>query len=221
VLLSLAFTAAASAQDAPGPPATPQPLTLERVQDGVALVPEYKLTELDGDFGQLVGAHVGQVVDGMLFIGAAGYWLANESRDFKLAYGGLLVGWSTPAEHRVRFGARGLIGGGSGTLGTTLTDTVAVRFQDGRGGSLARFGGGSRSRTLGPISQPGAPVTRTIRYIARDEFFLVEPQIEASTRVTEHIGVGVSAGYRWTQFNEVLGDRLDGVTGSLEVQLGW
>jgi hypothetical protein len=222
IALVLASASLAHAQDRaatppPAPPPTPT-LVLEQIHDGVVVAPEYKITELDGDVGQLIGAHVGRQFDGVLFIGGAGYWLANGSHDFELAYGGLLIGWSTPADRRISFGARALVGGGSATLGTTLTGAVAVRFQDGRGGSLARFGGGRGGFT---VPQPGVPAARTIRYIARDDFFVTEPAVDITTRLTEHVGVEVSGGYRWTQFNDVLGDRLDGVTGSLAIQLGW
>ena len=43
--------------------------------------------------------------------------LAGDRSDtFKLTYGGLLVGWSSPDTHRIRFGVRGLAGFGSATL---------------------------------------------------------------------------------------------------------
>jgi hypothetical protein len=194
---------------------------LERVHDGLIVAPEYKITELDGDTGQLAGGRAGRLVDGVLFIGGAAYWLANDSRDFKLAYGGVLIGWSTPADRRVSFGGRALLGGGSATLGTTLPDAVALRFRDGRAGTLARFGGGSRGPTDLRQPQPGVPPPGTIRPIARDQFFVAEPQAELVTRLTGHTSLALSAGYRWTAMNEVLGDRVDGVTCSLGLQLGW
>jgi hypothetical protein len=219
--LSLTSAVSARAQDGSAPSQPPGPLVIERVHDGVLVAPEYKITELDGDTGQLAGARAGRLVDGVLFIGGAAYWLTNDSRDFKLAYGGVLIGWSTPAERRVSFGGKALIGGGSATLGTTLPGAVTSAFHDGRQGTVARFGAGSRGPTDLRRPQPGPPPVGTIHFIARDQFFVAEPQADLVTRLTGHTSITLSAGYRWTAMNEVLGDRLDGVTCSLGLQLGW
>jgi hypothetical protein len=77
-------------------------------------------------------------------------------------------------------------------------------------GRVARFGAG-----------PAATVPTSIRVRGRDDFFVFEPQANATTRITDHIGVDVAVGYRWTGFADFLGDRLDGVTGSLALQFGW
>jgi hypothetical protein len=39
--------------------------------------------------------------------------------------------------------------------------------------------------------------------------------------VTDHIGVDLSVGYRWTGYENVFGDRLEGATGSIAVRFGW
>ena len=204
--LSIVATArVASAQDAPA--STSSPLIIEQIHDGFVITPEYKVTSLDKELGQLAGFSAGRVLDEKLLVGGAVYWLANNSRAFKLTYGGVVVGWSASAGSRIRFGARGLAGVGSATLGTNLFGV------DGGPSSLVRFGGrGSRG---------GAPLPSTIRVLSRDDFALVEPQADLTLKVTDHIGVGVSAGYRFTGFEDALRDRLDGATGSLGVQFGW
>jgi hypothetical protein len=206
IALTLGVAAAAAAQQATPAPSG-GPLVLERVPTPFVVAPEYKATEVDGDFGQLVGGYAGQMVNGQLLVGGAGYWLANGSHDTRLAYGGLLVGWSMSPESRVRFGARGLIGGGSAELPTSFT--VLTRQPDPR---LLRFGGGP---------SPSVPQPTTIRVRQRDDFMVLEPQADVVTHVTDHVGVDLSIGYRWTAFDRVLRDRIDGVTGSLGLQLGW
>ena len=110
------------------------PLVVERVHSPVVVAPDYKVTDLDGEFGQLAGAYVGRAIDGALFIGGAGYWLVNGSGGDELAYGGVLTGWSMPVGGRIRFGARGLVGFGRATL---ETDFDVVRgFDGGRGGGI-------------------------------------------------------------------------------------
>ena len=200
--------APAHGQSAPPPPTPAQPLILEPIHDTFVIAPEYKVTSLDNEVGQLAGVYAGRVLDQALFVGGAAYWLANQTRDFKLTYGGAVVGWSMPAGSHIRFGARGLAGFGTATLGTDIT--TLVRGNDLR--SLTRFGG--RGTTV--PSQPG-----TIRVLARDDFAVFEPQANVLAHITDHVAVDVSAGYRFTAYDDVLRDRLEGATGSLALQLGW
>lgn len=219
VALMLCAAGAASAQDTGPAPATPTdqgagPLVLERVHNPFVVAPEYKITEVDGDTRQLIGGHAGWLLEDQILIGGAGYWLADGSRDTRLAYGGLLIGWTMSADHRVRFGGRGLVGGGTATLASDLAvfpvdidGGIGGRGNDGR---VVRFGSG-----------PAATVPKTIRVRGRDDFFVFEPQGNATTRITDHVGVDLAVGYRWTGFSDFLRDRLDGVTGSLALQFGW
>jgi hypothetical protein len=200
VVLALTCTSAAFAQDAPAAATSPGPLVIERIHDGIVVAPDYKVTELDGDVAQLAGAYVGRVIDDTLLIGGAGYWLADGARGSDLKYGGVMIGWTT-APGRIRFGARGLVGGGSGTLPVTLGSRIA-----------ARFGG----RTPPLVSIASVPAFRV-----REEFFVFEPQASAVAKVASHIAVDVAAGYRLVGMADGFGHRLDGVTGSLGLQFGW
>jgi len=191
----------------------PPPLIVERVDNTFVVAPDYKVTDLDGTLGQLAGAYVGRVFDESLMIGGAGYWLVNGSRGDELAYGGLLVGWSVPERVvGIRFGARGMVGVGSGTLGRDISI---------RGGPVGipdrriRFGGSTGSQ---PASLP-AP--SSIRILARDDFFVFEPQVTAGANLFRHITLNLGAGYRLTGFTDALDDSLNGVTGNLALQFDW
>ena len=180
---------------------TPQPpLVLERIHSPFVVAPDYRIADVDGDTGQLAGAYAGRLLDGTLFVGGGFYWLVNGDRGEEMRYGGLMLGWSMPAGRMIHFGARGLVGFGTATLGTEL---------DARGGS-------SRSRDR---FSPG-PV-QTVRFLARDDFFVFEPQVNASVQVIRHVGVEVGGGYRVSAATDALDDRLNGVSGSLAVQLTW
>ena len=191
----------------------PPPLIVERVDNTFVVAPDYKVTDVDGTLGQLAGAYAGRLFDETLMIGGAGYWLVNGSRGDELAYGGLLVGWSAPERVvGIRFGARGLVGVGSGTLGRDITI---------RGGPVAlpdrriRFGGVAGS-------QPGSlPAPSNIRILARDDFFVFEPQVTAGANLFRHITLNLGAGYRLTGFTDALDDRLNGVTGNVALQFDW
>jgi hypothetical protein len=199
----------AAAQETTAPPATQKQLVLEPIHSPFVIAPEYKVTEVDGDWRQLGGVYAGRLIDEQLLIAGAVYSLVDGPDRTDLTYGGLLIGWSTP-EARFRFGARTLIGGGTSTLPV----------------SFARFGVRSDPRVPSDprVLRPGdrTPVTpQTVTVSARDDFFVVEPVANAVTQVTDHIGVDLSVGYRWTGFENVLDDRLEGATGSIGIRFGW
>ena len=119
------------------------PLVIERVHNPFVVAPDYKVTDLDGEFGQLAGVYAGRSIEDTLFIGGAGYWLVNGSGGDKLAYGGLLAGWSMPVGSRIRFGARSLVGLGRATLGTDFDELRRLDGQRGlNDGRVTRFGAG-------------------------------------------------------------------------------
>lgn len=176
------------------------PLIIEVVHDSFVVATDYKVTDLDGVVGQLAGGYIGRAIDDTLFLGAAGYWLVNGSDGDALAYGGLLAGWSTPLGNRIRFGARGLVGGGRATLSTA--------------GNVLRRGDRFDRRGRG-ASLPAR------RALAREDFFVFEPQADLLTRVTDHVSLHWAAGYRLTAFADALDDRLNGTTGSVGLQVEW
>jgi hypothetical protein len=218
---------AAYAQNPPpaaptGPAPTSGPLVLERIHDAWVIAPDFKVTDVDGRRGELAGAYGGKLLDNTLFIGGAAYWLANDARDFKMTYGGAMVGWQSREYGRIRFGGRGLAGVGSATLGFDVsTLTGGALPLGGRTGDI-RFG------VIDPRAQlpvrPGVPLpTEPLRQrvIARDDFVFVEPQANVGLRLTKGIGVSCGVGYRQTGSTDILRDRLNGPTANLAVQFGW
>ena len=192
----LAVPMAAAAQTPP--PAREGTLVIERLENRFVFAPDLKVTEIDGDTGELLGGYAGWLAEDTLLVGGAAYWLANGPEGAELAYGGLLIGWSTPPERRIQFGARGLVGVGRATLGTDIT-----RF--------ARFGSRRREHT--------PPTATTLHVPLEDDFFVFEPQLTLGAKVTDHMGVTLGAGYRLTGYTDVLDDRLRGLTGSVALQL--
>lgn len=224
-LITLLAAPAAFAQNAPAP--TTGPLVLEQIHDGWVVAPDVKVTSVDNRTGELAGAYGGRVFDGTLLIGGAGYWLANDRRDFNLAYGGVVVGWQSPEVGRIRFGARGLVGGGSATLGVTVQARVPVPQPFGGPGDI-RFGA-TDPRTTATTPVPNAPTPRvppttavqSVRFLGRDDFFVVEPTASVAIRVTRGIGVSCGIGYRQTMQTDILGHRLNGPSANLAIQFGW
>jgi hypothetical protein len=195
-IVLLLLPSAASAQTT-----APQQLTVERIRTPFVIAPDYKVTELNGEREQLAGGYVGQLFDEKLFIGGAGYWLFNAGRGEELAYGGLLLGWSTPPLGGVSVGLRGLIGGGRGQLARNVT--------------LVRDGRDLRT------GAPRGAGTTTVRVLARDDFFVFEPQVHVTASPFEHVGLNVGGGYRLTGLTDALDGSLNGVTGSVGLQFQW
>jgi hypothetical protein len=191
VAVVAAFARGAAAQTAAGG-SSPGPLVLEPIETRFVVAPEYKVTDLDGRTGQMAGITAGALTDNSMFLGGAIYSLTNRASDFKLTYGGLLIGWTVPAGSAVRVGGRALAGFGSATLG----DTVQVFDR----------------RTL---------AVRTINIVGRDDFAVFEPQAQASVRLSGRVNLDGTVGYRLTGMDDVLRDRLDGVTGAIAIQLKW
>ncbi|HYJ93755.1 MAG TPA: hypothetical protein VEV86_03995, partial [Vicinamibacterales bacterium] len=72
----------------------------------------------------------------------------------------------------------------------------------------------------GGFSTRGVP-GQTVRFLAHDDFFVFEPQLNATVQVIPHVGVEVGGGYRLSGATNALEDRLNGVSGSVGVQLAW
>jgi hypothetical protein len=170
-LLVAASAGSAAAQETAAPPATQKPLVIEQIHSPFVIAPEYKVTEVDGDWRQLAGVYAGRLFDEQLLIAGAVYTLVNGPDRTDLTYGGLLIGWSTP-EARLRFGARALIVGGRSTLPVTLWCDVCSRARsDPRAvpdSTVARFG------TRTPLTPQNITVS------ARDDFAVIEQRVRRS-----------------------------------------
>ncbi len=197
IALLLLFSVGAAAQTTQGP------LVLEQIHNPFVVAPDYKFTDLDGDTGQLAGAYAAKLLAERLLVGGGFYWLVNGDGGEEMRYGGFLLGWSLPVGQAVRFGARGLVGFGTATLGVE-----------------GQFPGQPQPRGRGRLH--GFPVAgQTVRFLANDDFFVFEPQVNTTVQVIPHVGIEVGGGYRLTGATNVLEDRLNGISGSIAAQLTW
>jgi hypothetical protein len=87
-------------------------MIVERVHNGLLVVPEYKFTEVDKRSAGLAGAYAGFVIDEHFFVGGGGYVLATERRGREMAYGGLVLAW-LGGNDTFGYSAKTLLGGGS------------------------------------------------------------------------------------------------------------
>jgi hypothetical protein len=201
MILSLPLAAAAQ----PGVPATPAsqgPMVVERVETGFLVAPDVKVTKVDGVTSELAGAYAGWLTDGTIFVGGGGYWMANNSSDRQMAYGGLIVQWLAPANDRFGFSLKGLVGGGQATLASNITQLVPL--------PVGPF-------PTEPIRQ-GAVTNARIRF--REGFFVAEPEVGLYLRLTRHVRLTGGGGYRFTATDSRDVDRLRGAVGSVGIQIG-
>jgi len=104
--------AAPPAAAAPGSPASPSSPVVEvaRIDDGFAIAPDFRITEVNHETTQFAGFYGGAVLAGQLLIGAGAYWQTNSSTD--MWYTGPVVEWRVFADRPVGITAHGLFGYG-------------------------------------------------------------------------------------------------------------
>jgi hypothetical protein len=201
--------------DAPQAPAPAQgPLVVQPVRSGPVVAFDVKVTEFDHDTAWLLGGYGGWITDERFLIGGAGYWMVDGPNDTELFYGGLLVGWQVPAGKVVRFGVRGLVGGGQ----ATLWDQFYVESPEhpNRPRPMPVHGGGYFD---GYPDCPGCDGGWG-RYAFYQGFFVFEPQADATIAVTDRLGLHLGVGYRVIAGAGDFNDRLQGLTGSVALQVG-
>jgi hypothetical protein len=197
------FPAGVFAQDRQ-PPSPAGPLVLERLDNGIVVTPDFKFTKLDGHTDQLLGVDAGWLQENTLFVGGGIYSLVGHTSGRELTYGGFIVGWNVPESHRFQFGVRGLVGGGTAELNTTVTVPARTIYDGGR------------------LSDPRRTVTLpafTQTYRVHDDVFVFEPQATFGAQLVRRVRVNVGAGYRVVGEAEALRDRVDGATVSIGLQL--
>lgn len=188
--IALLAPAAASAQPTQGP------MTVERLHNGWLAAGDVKLTEVSRKTSALVGGQAGWVIDDAIFVGGGGYWLANGSRDRRMAYGGLVLQWLQRPRARVGFGAKALVGGGQATLSRTIGIPVPLPL---------------------PLSRGLAIRDANVRY--EQNFLVAEPEANVSLRLFGSLRLTGGVGYRFIASEGRDGNRLRGVTGSVGLQI--
>jgi len=215
VLMWIGISAGALAQTAPSAPSGQ--LTIERVEQGFVFAPDARITEVDGRTATLVGGYAGWMTDRTWLVGGGGYWLANQDDDLKMAYGGLVVEYLARSQERIGFGVRGLVGGGSATLGSTVgeyfdVDGIGLPVPDPRHGGASRMIRGGRR---GPF-----PISGDTQILVREYFFVVEPQASVIWHFTRWARLDLGIGYRLTAGAGSLDEDLRGPSASVAIQFG-
>ena len=188
----------ASAQDAPTARPTQGPMTVERIYNPFVITPEYKITDIDGETGQILGLSIGRLLDSRLFVGGGGYWLVDGPRGTDMWYGGAIVGWRQWAERSIAVTLQGLAGFGEAEQETDLPFFATGPHRDNR-----RFD------------------TRGGRVELRQDFLMFEPQADVTVKVMKGVSLRAGVGYRLTTAESTVAGSIDGVTGTFGAQIAW
>ena len=167
--------------------------------------PDVRAADIDGRAAALAGGYAGRIIDNVLIVGGGGYWLTNRDDDFKMGYGGGVVEWLIRSDRKIGFGVRTLVGGGS----ATLPRTVAELYGDHLIRASTR---GSRSAIRGIDPTATIPVS--------DDFFIAEPQLNVLWNLSRRYRISFGVGYRAVAWAPLLGDDLNGPSGSVSIQFG-
>ena len=180
---------------------TQGPLQFLPIENRVIVAPDVKITQINGATGELVGVYAGIEIDKKFFIGGAGYWLAEADHAADMFYVGALLGWQFINTERFHIGGRGLVGFGQATAYDT-SYPVPVRVDPRHGGYYPGYGYGYGY---------GAWYSAMV---------IAEPEIRADIGLSRQVRIGLGAGYRVTSAENLYGRQLNGVTGSVSLQIG-
>jgi hypothetical protein len=138
------------------------------VEHGGFAGPVVKFTEINDEFGVLVGGRGGWIIDHTFVIGGAGYGLVNDieampsTLDWGMGYGGLELGYILRSHNLVHLSVQALIGaGGVGYRDKDHWDSWDGDEWDG------------------------------------DAFFVAEPGVNVILNVIENLRMGLGASYRY------------------------
>ena len=192
--LSAAAQQAASSQSGAGP------MTVERVENGFVLAPDFKYTEIDHSSAKLAGVYGGWVYDHTLLLGAAGYWQTNQTAGSRMSYGGALVKWLVQNTEPVGFSLGALVGAGEARLPTTVG--FASFDDDGHGTD----------------NMPQVMTTQSGTLLLREQFFVFEPEADVNLKLARQVRLAVGVGYRVIGGAFNANSRLQGASGSVSLQ---
>ena len=186
------------------------PLKVEPLDSGFVIAPEARFGEINGKFATLAGAYGGWVTDHKLLIGGAGYWLANREDDFEMQDFGGLARWTLRGQRAlgVSFGA--FAGFGNATLSRSYGELFGER-------AAADL---SRNSHVSMRGRQSSPFTSATLLRVNDDFFIIEPQVDALWRITRWMRLDAGVGYRGIAGADLLHDQLRGVSGSIGVRFG-
>jgi hypothetical protein len=177
------------------------PLVLQPSGDGPVVTPEVKFAKLGSDYGTLVGAYGGWLIDGKLLLGAGGYWLVDHGWHDPvngMGYFGFVTAWTVPAGKSVHAGLRALVGFGQASFNETVTYPA---YTDPHHGGVYHPGGSYQVQFW-------------------DDLFVFEPQATLLVRLSRGVALDAGLGFRVVAGAGDFNSRVRGGSASIGIRLG-
>jgi hypothetical protein len=208
---------------------TTQTLTQGGIESNFLIAPDYKFTEVDGDFAGLAGFYGGWLIDQKFLIGGAAYFQTNGGNDSDMKYGGAVLEYFFNPTRVANISVRGLVGGGKATLNRFGFEGLRLRGGfPGRGNfglgdfdlgnldlgniNLGNFAG----RFGGRFPFDDIDLSRILK--VEETFLVMEPEVNVTLNVTEKFRLGFGGGYRFIGAAGPFDDRLEGFTANVAAQ---
>lgn len=208
---------------------TTQTLTQGGIESNFLIAPDYKFTELNGEFAGLGGFYGGWLINQKFLIGGAAYFQTNGGNDSDVKYGGAVLEYFFNPTRVANISLRGLVGGGKATLNRFGFDGFRLRGGfPGRGNfrlgdidlgkldlgniDLGSLGG----RFDGRFPFDGLDLDSLLE--VEETFLVMEPEVNVTLNVTEKFRVGFGGGYRFIGAAGPFDDRLEGFTANVAAQ---
>ena len=199
---------------------TTQTLTQGGIDSNFLIAPDFKFTEIDGEFAGLAGLYGGWLINQKFLIGGAAYFQTNGGRESDMKYGGAVIEYFFNPSRVANISVRGLVGGGTATLNAIPGLPLRGGFP-GRGdfrfgnfdlgnfdldGLVRRLGGRFGDIDLSSLLE------------VEETFLVMEPEVNVTLNVTEKFRLGFGGGYRFIGAAGRFEDRLDGFSANVAAQ---
>ena len=221
-LMLLSISVLASAQGS----VSTETLLQGDVDSGFLFAPDFKFTDVNGDFASLVGGYGGFVIDKKFLIGGGVYTLANGSGADEMTYGGGVFEYFINQGSLVNISVRGLVGGGSASLDSGFP---SFDRDSGRGGfpnDVPGFrGSGFRVNVPGFVNEIGRRFSDDFDvediFATETSFFVAEPEVNVILNISETFRFSVGGGYRFIGGAGRLQNRLDGFAANVALKMSF
>jgi hypothetical protein len=199
-----------------------QTLTQGNIESNFLIAPDYKFSEVDGDFAGLAGFYGGWLINQKFLIGGGAYFQTNGGDTSDMRYGGAVMEYFFNPSRVANISVRGLVGAGSATLNRLRLGRIFPNRFPGLGdfdldninlGNLA--GGFGLGRPFG-LDLDDLDLDSLLE--VEETFLVAEPEVNVTLNVTEKFRIGFGGGYRFIGAADGFEDRLNGFTANVAAQ---
>ena len=199
---------------------TTQTLTQGGIESNFLIAPDYKFTEVDGEFAGLAGFYGGWLINQKFLVGGAAYFQTNGGNESDMKYGGAVLEYFFNPTRVANISVRGLVGAGRANLSRFNFDGLPLRGRfPGRGNfGLGDLDLGNLDSLIGRFGGRFDDVDLSRILNVEETFLVMEPEVNVTLNVTERFRLGFGGGYRFIGAAGPFDDRLAGFSANVAGQ---